>query len=76
MTETSSPIPTRIYLLSVWHEQGNNDAEKPVLRFSLEDPRTGERLGFNSPQALAEFFEAGWDDHIGGNVMQGESRRM
>ena len=62
MTKSISPDPTRIYLLSVWYEQSKPDSEQRTPRFSLEDPRTGERQSFNSPQALAAFFEAGGAD--------------
>jgi hypothetical protein len=62
MKESNPPTPIRIYLLSAWYEEGNSEAERRMLRFTLEDPRTGERQGFNNPQALVEFFEVGWAD--------------
>jgi hypothetical protein len=47
----------RILLLSVWcedHGEGaaNTESGGPVVRFSLEDPRTGRRRGFQDQDAL------------------------
>ncbi len=47
----------RILLLSVWceddrHRAGKTRAGGPVIRFSLEDPRTGRRRGFQDQAAL------------------------
>jgi hypothetical protein len=47
----------RILLLSVWCEDdrdisGTTRAGGPVVRFSLEDPRTGRRRGFQDQDAL------------------------
>lgn len=62
MSKTNLSSPYRIYLLSVWREGVEGGSRSPEVRFSLEDPRTGERQGFNSPQALVDFFEAGRDE--------------
>jgi hypothetical protein len=40
------------FLLRLWQVQ---DAGKAVWRASLEDPYTGERLGFNSPEAMVAY---------------------
>ncbi len=41
------------YLLRLWRESG----QKAAWRASLEDPRTGERLGFASLVDLVAFLE-------------------
>lgn len=51
------------YLLRLWREEGGN---LPVWRASLESPRTGERYGFASLDALFNFLEA--------EVAQGQPR--
>jgi hypothetical protein len=43
----------RVYLLTVWREEGDGRSGSSGLRFSLKDPRTGERRGFASLEALA-----------------------
>ncbi len=43
------------FLLRLWRP--GNDRE-PVWRASLENPHTGERLGFASPEALFDYLEA------------------
>ena len=46
------PPRYRSYLLTFWEERGR-DLDAPVVwRFSLEDPRTGERRGFADLEAL------------------------
>lgn len=42
------------YLLRLWLE---DEGSKPAWRASLDDPRSGERLGFPSLQALFAFLE-------------------
>jgi len=59
----------RIYLLSVWREDEESETGSPKLRFRLEDPRTGERHGFDGPDVLVAFLQAsltdrGENDHI------------
>jgi len=48
--------PKRIvYLLTMWQER-TDAADSPAgWRFSVEDPRTGERRGFASLEALVAF---------------------
>ena len=62
MRKTTLPTNYRIYLLSTWMERGE-DASKSGQRFRLEDPRTGERLGFHSPHALLNYFQASNDEN-------------
>ena len=45
----------RTYLLTVWEERSQDPATPAVWRFRLEDPRTGQRRGFASLEALATF---------------------
>lgn len=43
----------RVYLLTVWREDCAGESSSAGLRFSLKDPRTGERRGFAGVEALA-----------------------
>jgi len=40
------------YLLRLWRV---SDDDKPVWRASLQDPQTGERIGFAGMEALFDF---------------------
>lgn len=51
----------RAYLLRLW--EVDNDG-RPVWRASLQDPRTGERLGFAGLAQLNEFLQPVTDDDI------------
>ena len=52
----SKPPPPYIsYLLRLWPAE---DPGAPAWRASLENPRTGERKGFPSLEALCAFLEA------------------
>jgi hypothetical protein len=46
------PLCYRSYLLTCWGEQSQDPFEPVVWRFRLEDPRTGQRHGFASLDAL------------------------
>lgn len=50
------PLPAnyRIFLLTVWRDD-STAAEGAALRFSLHDPRTGQRRGFGESEALLAF---------------------
>ena len=54
------PTNYRIFVLTVWRDQGAA-AEEPVLRFSLHDPRSGQRRGFGESEVLLAFLEASLD---------------
>lgn len=43
----------RSFLLRFWPEQ--QPPEQSDWRFTLQDPRTGERLGFNSLESLTDY---------------------
>ena len=42
----------RSYLLTFWEERDREARGPQVWRFSLQDPRTGQRRGFASLEAL------------------------
>lgn len=42
-------------ILRLWREQAGDAA---AWRYQLIDPRTGERVGFSSPEALAQYLAA------------------
>lgn len=46
------PPHYRTYLLTFWEERSHDPAASAVWRFSLEDPRTGERRGFADLETL------------------------
>jgi hypothetical protein len=55
MFRNEKPSRYRAYLLRFW-EEGHPQADWPAeWRFSLEDPHTGERLGFASMEKLVAF---------------------
>ena len=45
------------YLLRVWRDEPHPEASSP-WRFSLEDPRTGVRRGFQNLELLMTFLNA------------------
>lgn len=56
----SLPTTYRIFLLTVWRDEGSA-AEGAALRFSLDDPRSGQRQGFSEWNSLLSFLEARLD---------------
>ncbi len=51
------PNTYRIFLLTVWRDVSST-AEGAALRFSLDDPRSGQRRGFGEPAGLLAFLAA------------------
>jgi hypothetical protein len=52
VTGSERPPARRSYILTLWQE-GDQEVRAPGLwRFSLEDPRTGQRRGFPTLGAL------------------------
>jgi hypothetical protein len=56
------PIPDkppryRSYVLVLWEERSQDPTVPVVWRFSLQDPRTGQRRGFASLEALVAALE-------------------
>jgi hypothetical protein len=49
---TSPPPLYYSYILRLWQA---GDSDHPQWRLSLEDPRTGIRLGFARPEEMLEF---------------------
>jgi len=60
MDQLSLPTNYRIFLLTVWRDD-NAAANKAVLRFSVHDPRSGQRRGFSEMESLLAFLEARLD---------------
>jgi hypothetical protein len=58
LTENQPSTDYRIYLLTVWREDEEGPKGTQGLRFRLEDPRTGERRGYSSADALFAFLRA------------------
>jgi hypothetical protein len=58
MSILDKPPRYRSYLLAFWEERSRDPDGPVVWRFSLEDPRTGQRRGFAGPEALAAFLRA------------------
>ncbi len=57
MNPFNNPPRYRSYVLTFWEERGR-DPDVPVTwRFSLEDPRTGQRHGFATLAALISALE-------------------
>ena len=58
MTKQNKVPRYRAYLLRLW-ETGSLDSGRGVTwRFSLEDPRTGEKRGFADLEGLVAFLES------------------
>ncbi len=53
--ETNRP---RAYMLRFWKVGSVDSHTIPTWRFSLEDPHSGEKLGFADLQALIAFLQA------------------
>jgi hypothetical protein len=51
------PPRYRTYLLIFWEERSQDPAAPAVWRFSLEDPRTGQRRGFADLEMLIAALE-------------------
>lgn len=47
----------RSYLLTFWEERSRDPSVPVVWRFSLEDPRTGQRHGFANLEAVVAALE-------------------
>ena len=52
MTLYDRPPRYRSYLLTFWEERSQDQAAPVAWRFSLQDPRTGQRRGFATLEAL------------------------
>lgn len=52
------PPRYRSYVLTFWEERSRDPDLSVVWRFSLQDPRTGQRRGFASLEELVGFVRA------------------
>jgi hypothetical protein len=57
MTVFDKPPRYRTYLLTFWEERSQDPAIPAVWRFRLEDPRTGQRQGLATLEALMAILE-------------------
>ena len=58
MSVFDKPPRYRSYVLTFWEER-SQDTDTPVIwRFSLQDPRTGQRHGFASLEEMVGFVRA------------------
>ncbi|MBN1400200.1 MAG: hypothetical protein JXA74_05145 [Anaerolineae bacterium] len=57
MAILDGPPRYRSYLLAFWEERHREPHGQEVWRFSLQDPRTGERRRFASLEALVAALE-------------------
>ncbi len=48
----------RAYMLRFWEVRSHDPSRPSTWRFSLEDPHTGDKLGFADLEALFEFLTA------------------
>jgi hypothetical protein len=51
------PPRYRSYLLTLWEERGREGSAPAVWRFRLEDPRTGNQVGFASMDELFGYLQ-------------------
>jgi hypothetical protein len=67
--QSVKPMPTdyRIFLLTVWRDERAAEESDAALRFSLHDPRNGQRRGFGEPESLLAFLEVCLDAGNEGN---------
>jgi len=56
--EPQDQLYYQAYLLRLWQERPAAAGRPAVWRCSLEDPHSGRRRAFNSPEALADFLRA------------------
>jgi hypothetical protein len=66
MTQENPSADYHIYLLTIWREEDEVSGAFQGLRFRLEDPRTGERRGYSSADALFAFLQASLFGQDGG----------
>ena len=63
MSIFDQPPRYRSYTLTFWEERSHDPQVPPVWRFRLSDPRTSERRGFASLEALVNALEQETADH-------------
>jgi hypothetical protein len=55
MAMFDKPPRYRSYVLTFWEERSRDPDTPVVWRFSLQDPRTGQRRGFASLEEMVDF---------------------
>jgi hypothetical protein len=58
MAMFDKPPRYRSYVLTFWEERSRDPEMLVVWRFSLQDPRTGQRRGFASFEELMNFLRS------------------
>jgi hypothetical protein len=58
MAQAKSPPRYSVYLLRCWQERDSNTDVPAMWRFSLEDSRSGKRVGFSTIETLMHFLQA------------------
>ncbi len=54
----NKPPRYRSYLLTIWEERSQNPTSPEIWRFSLKDPRSGQRRGYPTLEALMAALQA------------------
>lgn len=62
----------RAYLLRLWQEQAASSEHAAVWRLMLEDPKTGQRRGFDGLESLLAFLRAEMGETSGGDTRRGK----
>jgi len=57
MSQAKSPPRYSVYLLRCWQERDSSMDVPPMWRFSLEDSRTGKRVGFSTIETLMHYLQ-------------------
>ena len=58
MNESADPSCYHVYVLRLWREPTEAEAQSATWRFVLQAPQTGQRRGFTSFGALMAFLES------------------
>jgi hypothetical protein len=66
MTNRDETPRRRAYMLRFWEVPSHDSAGSPAWRFSLEDPHTGDKLGFANLEALVAFLSQELGEAPGG----------
>lgn len=62
MNESPLPNNYRIFLLTVWRNGSASGHGTAELRFSIDDPRSGQRRAFGTLNGLVAFLERSLDE--------------
>ncbi len=57
MSQAKSPPRYSVYLLRCWQERDGGTDVPAMWRFSLEDSRSGKRVGFSTIETLMHFLK-------------------